>query len=153
MRFLPFGWSPLPLLAVVCLLASENAARGELMPFTATLTIRVSLGLGIGSSQLLSVTKSGTASVSSGFVQIPSGVFSETVPAVGGLGGTVVNVAGGFSPGGAGPPLSCPLSSDNACVSGGGFGGGMALGGITQMGQGLPIWGVGGSYRGLYRLR
>jgi hypothetical protein len=126
-------------------MASASTARGELVPFTATLTIRVSLGLDTGSSQLLSVSESGMASVSSGVVQIPSGVFDETVPAVSGFGGMVVNVVGSFSPGGAGPPLSCPLTTDNACVSGGGFGGGMALGGITQKGQGMSIWGVGGS--------
>jgi hypothetical protein len=129
-----FIWAPL------------SVAHAELFPFTAVLEIRASVGAEPASFELLSLQTTGTAEVDGGVVRIPSGVLSAVVPGLSGFGGALLNGPATFSAGGAGPGSTCPLARmQEICIDGGGFGGVMALAGVTHEGQALSVWGLGGT--------
>jgi len=138
----------LVVLALVSLGAS-NVLATEL-PYYATLELTVSSGTDPESTLLLTAPFSGMANVDAGVVNIPAGALSVGVPAAGGFAGQLVNgqlvlfVAGG------GLGSTCPLIAiQERCIAGGGFGGVMALSGITHLGQDLGVWGSGGNGTGM----
>lgn len=137
-------------LAVLSWLAAALPAQAALVPFHGTLEITVSTGTMPGSFQLLSVPVSGTAEVTGTTVRIAAGEISAAVPAIAGFGGTLVNGAARFSTGGAGARSTCPLLLvQEVCIGGNGFGGAMALAGVTQAGQSLVAWGLGTMQTGM----
>lgn len=139
----------LVLLVPLLVLAPVRIARAELVPFTGVLEIRTSVGTNPGSFQLLSVEAAGVAEIDGGVVRIPGGEFSAIVPNLSGFGGTLANGPATFAASGAGAGSSCPLTqTQEICIDGGGFGGLMALGGLTHAGQMLSVWGLGGSSPG-----
>jgi len=134
------------LLASLFILAPPGVANAELFPFTAVLEISASVGADPLQFDLLSVQATGTAEISGGVVRIPAGALSAIVPDLSGFGGALVNGPATFSAGGAGPGSTCPLSHmQEICIDGGGFGGVMALAGVTHEGQALSVWGLGGT--------
>jgi len=134
------------LLVSLLVWAPLSAAHAELFPFTAVLEIRASVGAEPASFELLSLQTTGTAEVSNGVVRIPAGVLSAVVPGLSGFGGALVNGPATFSAGGAGSGSTCPLiRMQEICIDGGGFGGVMALAGVTHQGQALSVWGLGGT--------
>ena len=128
--------------------APMSAARAELVTFTGLLQVQASVGADPGTFELLSTGVSGTADVSGGVVKVPAGIFAVSVPRLSGFGGEFVNGSVTFSFGGAGPgpgPTCGLYFVQEICIDGGGFGGVMPLKGVTQAGQGLSVWGTGGT--------
>jgi hypothetical protein len=128
--------------------APMSAARAELVSFTGVLELRASVGTDPGTFELLSTSVSGTADLSGGIVKIPAGALAFAVPDVSGFGGEFVNgpVTLSFGGAGPGPGPTCGLYFfPEICIDGGGFGGVMALDGVTHAGQGLAVWGAGGT--------
>jgi hypothetical protein len=131
------------------------AASAASVPIEAYLQLRISLGGTVADPfpapfVLLESTRSGLATLSSGQLQVSPALFDVPLAArrsFTGFGGTLRNGPGAFFDGGAGSEFECSLnfSVDNACVSSRGFGGRMSLGGITHLGQGLTVWGEGGT--------
>lgn len=134
-----------PLLA--CL--PPSLALAEQVPFTAVLEIRASVGTSTESFPLLSLETAGVAAVDAGVVRIPAAELTGLVPELSGFGGSLVNGPATFQAGGAGAGSSCPLTQvQEVCIEGGGFGGVMQLGGVSQAGQAIPVWGVEGTGTG-----
>jgi hypothetical protein len=135
-------------IAIALLLAAgiPGVAAADPYPFTAVLEIEASVGMDPEPFELLSVQRSGVAEIQAGVVTLPAGLLSVAVPGLAGFGGTLVNGPGSFSAGGAGAGSTCSLiETQEVCIAGGGFGGVMALDGVTHESQSLAVWGVGGS--------
>lgn len=123
--------------------------RAAEVPFAGTLEIIASVGTDPYDFRLLSVPVAGQADVSGDVVRIGAGQINAAIPAISGFGGTLVNGPGTFSAGGAGAGSTCPLVAlQEVCIDGGGFGGGMRLSGVTQLGQPLAVWGLSGTIAG-----
>jgi hypothetical protein len=134
------------LLAPLLLSMAATLAGAEQVPFSAVLEIRASAGQDLYGFPLLSAQATGVAEIEAGVVRLPAGELSALVPGLSGFGGTLVNGPATFSAAGAGPGSSCPLTQvQEVCIGGGGFGGVMALNGVSQEGQALAVWGLGGS--------
>lgn len=137
------------LLVSLLALAPLAPARAERVAFSGILEVRASVGTSPYDFELLSVAVAGMAEVDAGVVKIPASELSAAVPGVSGFGGTLVNGPATFSAGGAGPGSTCPLiGTQEICIDGGGFGGVMALAGVTHEGQALAVWGLGGANAG-----
>jgi hypothetical protein len=148
---MPEARSSLPLLLLAFLLpfAPASAEAGS-FPFTGTLEVVTSVGARPGSSALVSVAVNGTADVTAGVVLVPAGEISAVLPSLSGFSGTLVNEAGSFFTGGAGPGSSCPLVEiQEICIQGGGFGGQMAMKGALHAGQALEVWGSSATHLGM----
>jgi hypothetical protein len=133
---------------LLCAATSVGVARAETVPFDASIQIRASVGQDPVGFELISLHASGNAEIDGGVVRFPAGAVSGPIPTLSGFGGTLANGSATFSASGAGAGSTCPLSfasPQEICIDGGGFGGVMALSGITQEGQALAVWGVGGT--------
>ena len=142
------GRGLLVLILTVWGLATQS--RAAVVAFTGVVEIEASVGTDPNSFELLSVPVSGLAHIDGGVVRIAASAIHTAVPNLANFGGTLVNGAATFSVGGAGPGSTCPLiEMQEVCIDGGGFGGVMALGGVTHAGQALSVWGIGGSQVGM----
>ncbi|MCP5060686.1 MAG: hypothetical protein GY937_28650 [bacterium] len=143
--------SPFFVLLLLLAYAPTGSASAGPVAFNWQLRLEVNVGAGPNSSvQLPPLSGTGIAQVSGGALSIAPGEIVAAIPTTMGFGGTISNGAGTFSSGAVSSGFACPSNAgqigvDTACVSSGGFGGLLSLSGLLHLGQGLSLWGLGGT--------